>query len=246
MQTFDQRLFFSLYLLSSPGVPQQQFLQRLLAQPPHRLTQRGDNETKHTWAACYWLLNRQQEPDLNWFPLFLKINMRLMGNWLQWVSTAHAIFYCEQWVRAWTCGWRKMHLGTSRILHGDCWHIGRQIFLSGERHSVYDPAHFWLGLNLHLSLCNLSEGILKTLRFRQMSILSYKIIANIIEKLPMLFCPEDGQNDNLKIIPNIVSHWCLLWINLTIGFYFASFYIMKTKLCYFPNCFLRNNSRVLL
>lgn len=160
------------------------------AQPPHRPTQRGDNETKHTWAACYWLLNRQQGPDLNWFPLFLKINMRLMGNWLQWVSTAHAIFYCEQWVRAWNCGWRKTHLGTSRILHGDCWHIGRQIFLSGERHSAYDPAHFWLGLNLHLSLCNLSEGILKTRRFRQMSILPYKTIANITEKLPMLFLPR--------------------------------------------------------
>lgn len=39
----------------------------------------------------------------------------------------------------------------------------RQIFLSGEGHSVYDPAHFWLGINLHLSFCNLSEGMRGTL-----------------------------------------------------------------------------------
>lgn len=80
MQTFDQRFFFSLFLLSSPGIPQQQFLPRLLAQTPHHLSHRGDNAPKYTGAACYWLLNGQQEPSLNWFPLFLKINMRLMGN----------------------------------------------------------------------------------------------------------------------------------------------------------------------
>lgn len=36
-----------------------------------------------------------------------------------------------------------------------------------------------------------------------MSTLSYKTIANIVEveKLSMFFCPEDGQNDNLEIIP---------------------------------------------
>lgn len=233
MQTFDQRFFFSLFLLSSPGIPQQQFLPRLLAQTPHHLTQRGDNASKYTGAACYWLLNGQQEPDLNWFPLFLKINMRLIGQ-LQWASTAHTIFYPEQWVRVWNCGWRKMHLGISLILHGDCWHIGRSSFL--EKDILFMILHIWLGINLHLSLCNLSEGMRGTPSWKLWDLgkcLHYPTkplqILLRLRSYRCFFAQKMGKMTILKLFPNIVSHWCLLCVNLTIGFHFESFCITKTN-----------------
>ena len=138
-----------------------------------------------------------------------------------------------------------MHLGTSLISHGDCWHIGRSSFL--EKDILFMILHIWLGINLHLSLCNLSESMRGTPSWKLRDLgkclhhPTKKAIANIVEKLSMLFFGQKmGKMTILKLFPNIVSHWCPLCVNLSIGFHFESFCIMKIKLCYFPNCLLRN------